>query len=501
MQTEREQRLEQRRKMITLEDKFNTLSEEHSRSQQELTELRALINQLQTTITNQAQPDTTTKVTTFSANPFNSDINPSTSNGLKLFTAGTAPRKDKLNATLANSKPFLEAMRDDAADFGWGTLISNIIVNGVKKNILENFNDLDIDKVRLSMNPIFYHRTSTELPPTKNKPKMFAIDPLNNEEDRSIFYARVRANMIGMRIFNSLSDESKKSIRSKSALWNWMSEDGEQFYDGVTMLQILVTKVKPSTRVGLTDLKDKIRSAKLSSFSENVADMLDHMGDNYLEILKSSGSHEDYLMDLFTALLSTKNDVFKSFIQRQKDDWETGKDLDADELVATATEKYNNMVRQKTWKTSESSTSKIVALATQVKDLQDKLTKVSSTKPSSKESSGKSQFLEVAEWRKTKSFGDSVEKDGRQWHWCSIRHNNGKGMYVTHREEDHYLKYPAKNGSTSASNGSTDNAKKGTNKSMTLSDNLKAAMCAKFKCSSDDAAKLWADVAAKEQDF
>jgi hypothetical protein len=500
MQTDRATRLERRRIMSELEERFQLLSADHAKGQQELTELRTLVSQLQSTINNTTQATSTTEVKTFSANPFNSDINPSTSNGLKLFTTGTAPRKDKLNATLANSKPFLEAMRDDSADFGWGILISNIKVNGVKKQILENFTDLDVDKVRISMNPIFFHRTSTDLPPTKNKPKMFSIDPVNNEQDRPIFYSRVRANMIGMRIFNSLSDESKKSIRSKSALWSWTSEDGEQFYDGVTMLQILVTKVKPSTRVGLTDLKDKIRSAKLVNFSENVADMLDNMGDNYLEILKSSGSHEDYLMDLFTALLSTKNDVFKSFIQRQKDDWETGKDLDADELIAAATEKYNNMVRQKTWKTSESSTSKIVALATQVKDLQDKLNKVSSTQPPAKESSGKGLFLEVAEWRKTKSFGDSVEKDGRQWHWCSIRHNNGKGMYVTHKEEDHHSKYPPRNGSSDAKSKSSA-SKQSTNKSMTLSDNLKAAMCSKFKCSAEDAAKLWSDVASQEKDF
>ena len=36
---------------------------------------------------------------------------------------------------------------------------------------------------------------------------------------------------------------------------------------------------------------------------------------------------------------------------------------------------------------------------------------------------------------------------------------------------------------------------------MTLSDNLKAAMCSKFKCSTEDAAKLWADVASGEEDF
>jgi hypothetical protein len=495
MLTEREQRA-RRKKMADLEAQLTALNARYSQSQQELTDLKALVTQLSNNIATTA---TTQKVVTFAANPFNSEINPSTTNGLKLFTSGTVARKEKLNATLSNSKPFLEAMRDDSADFGWGILISNVLVDGAKKQILENFNDLDVDKVRKFMNPVFFSRTDTNLPPSKNKPSMFEIDPINDEDDRKIFYARVRANMIGMRIFNSLSEESKKSLRSKSELWKWISTDGEEFYDGVTMLQILVTKVKPSTRVGLTDLKDKIRSAKLTNFSDNVADMLDHMNETYLEILKSSGSHEDFLMDIFNALLTSKNDVFKAFIQRSKDDWETGEDIEADQLIATATEKYNNMVKQKNWKTTESSSSKIIALATQVKDLQDQLSK-SSSGSQKQTSDKKTPFLEVAEWRKTKSFGNSVEKDGRQWHWCSIRHNNGKGLYVTHKEEDHHTKYPPKSGNSLSKEKPA--AAGSTNKSMALSDNLKAAMVSKFKCSASDAAKLWSEVASSaEKDF
>ena len=32
--------------------------------------------------------------------------------------------------------------------------------------------------------------------------------------------------------------------------------------------------------------------------------------------------------------------------------------------------------------------------------------------------------------------GDSIEKYGRTLYWCP-KHNKGKGIYVTHRPEDH----------------------------------------------------------------
>ena len=348
--------------------------------------------------------------------------------------------------------------------------------------------------VRLSMNPIFYDRTNTTTLPLEKKPNMFNIDPSSEPGDKIIFFQRVRANMIGQRIYNSLDSTSLASLKLKENLYLWKTAGGEEFYDGVTMLQILVEKVKPSTRVGRVALKDKIRNSKLANFNHNVCDMLDHMNDNYNEIIRSGGSHEDMVMDLFSALLTSKNNIFNQFIQRSKDDWETKQDISIEELTNLATEKFNNMSEQRQWDSSasKSDTSKIVALATQVEELQKKLTNANSN---NKDATKKNTpFLEVAEWRKTKSFGPSVTKDGRDWHWCSIKHNNGKGMYVTHREEDHgnFRRNKPKETSTTSE---TSKAKEQTNKTMTLSDNLKAAMVTKFKCSSEEAARLWADVA------
>jgi hypothetical protein len=438
-----------------------------------------------------ATPAASATETTFSANPFNGNINPTNSNGLKLYQAGTASRPDtsKVTATITKSKAFLDAMRDDATKFGWGMLISNIGPDNLQ--ILHDFKGITLKMVRLSMNPIFYSRTNNTTVPPEKKPDMFDIDPSTQPLDKIIFFNRVRANMIGQRIYNSLDSTSLASLKLKENLYLWKTASGEEFYDGVTMLQILVEKVKPSTRVGRVALKDKIRNSKLANFNHNVCDMLDHMNDNYNEIIRSGGSHEDMVMDLYSALLTSKNDIFNSFIQRSKDDWETKQDISIEELTTLATEKFNNMSEQRQWDSSasKSDSSKIVALATQVEELQKKL---SHAKGKPEVPKKPTPFLEVAEWRKTKSFGPSVTKDGRDWHWCSIKHNNGKGMYVTHREEDHgnFRRNKPKD-STTADTKSKDQ----TNKTMTLSDNLKAAMVSKFKCSSEEAERLWSDVA------
>ena len=113
------------------------------------------------------------------------------------------------------------------------------------------------------------------------------------------------------------------------------------------MLQILIQSINPSTQVGVVEYKLVIERARMPKYKENVIHMLDDMDDNYQHILELGGKHDDYLMHLFNALLSAKNETFCRFIQRKKDDWETEDNITADALVEFAKMKYNNMTKQK----------------------------------------------------------------------------------------------------------------------------------------------------------
>ena len=71
------------------------------------------------------------------------------------------------------------------------------------------------------------------------------------------------------------------------------------------------------------------------------------MNKTFQDISKSGWSHEDYVINLFSALIRTKNEVFCSFIQCQKDEWESYTDITADEIIAKANEKYNSAYHKK----------------------------------------------------------------------------------------------------------------------------------------------------------
>ena len=68
-----------------------------------------------------------------------------------------------------------------------------------------------------------------------------------------------------------------------------------------------------------------------------------------------------------------KNEFFSNFIQRRKDNWKTGTDESHESQIEVITTKYHNMVKQGLWKQAKAKDSKIVALATNVQDLEAKL--------------------------------------------------------------------------------------------------------------------------------
>ena len=90
--------------------------------------------------------------------------------------------------------------------------------------------------------------------------------------------------------------------------------------------------------------------------------MLDNMQDNYGHITDWDQTHQDYLMHMFDALLSSRNDVFNSYIKRKEDFWEEVGTLTHDALIVDANTKYNTMMKQNKWKQSESKDANIIVL-------------------------------------------------------------------------------------------------------------------------------------------
>ena len=186
-----------------------------------------------------------------------------------------------------------------------------------------------------------------------------------------MFFRRVWSKMIAKRIDSSLSSASWKVLFGKCKNFTWTGSNGDASYDGPMMLQIIISTVNPSTRVGISDLKVSIRTARLVQVQWNVVVLCDKMTADYLLITQLNGRHDDMVLDTYTVLLSEKNDIFNNFVQRGKDDWELGKDQNFEDVMENTTVKYNNMVKQTIWTQTDPKDAKILALTTLNHELQN----------------------------------------------------------------------------------------------------------------------------------
>ena len=78
--------------------------------------------------------------------------------------------------------------------------------------------------------------------------------------------------------------------------------------------------------------------------------MLGHMSELYDKITGVGQKHDSYLMNIFDALETSKNQRFLNYISGERTKWETGQStFTPEDVIRGATSVYNNLVKKKIW--------------------------------------------------------------------------------------------------------------------------------------------------------
>ena len=177
--------------------------------------------------------------------------------------------------------------------------------------------------------------------------------------------------MIAKCIENNVTNASWKKILLRQKDFTWVDlVTNELRFDGPTMLWIIFNTIKPSTTIGLENYKLKIEKARMNRYNHNVVDMLDEIEEAYNTIVRQGGSHDDYMQHILDALLSTKNEEFRSYILRKKDDFDEGKTIDAESLLAGARKNFVNMQESGAWDCKDPRDQAIASLMTKLQSYQ-----------------------------------------------------------------------------------------------------------------------------------
>ena len=227
-------------------------------------------------------PATPAHVEQFAIDPFAADINPGTTRGQKLFTEACTPLEEakKLTASVANQITIIQHIENLIQKFRWGHQVLAVRTKADltrTKNTLHENHQLKLDDFKLQAYKIWGggNELDTSIPVNSVTGKvdliLFEINVTmsSTNEEKSVFFDRVRSTMIRRTIEGHFDHKTMKTICLQREEYEWKDpKTGKVEEDGATMLKILFNILKPSLRVGLKEYKKIIQKATFSTSPE-----------------------------------------------------------------------------------------------------------------------------------------------------------------------------------------------------------------------------------------
>ena len=277
------------------------------------------------------------------------------------------------------------------------------------------------------------------------------------------------------------------------------------------MLKLLIDIVKPSLKVGLKEFKDIISMANAKSYKNDPNEMLDAMENAYHEItINRKSTYDQYMDDLFKALKMFTNRVYVDFVTCLEDEWETDATDDTpakiDLFIQTVRTKYNNMKSRRKWEVVDPADAKILALSTQLKEVQQQLLDEKTKNTTGVSASAHATTAVPTEskppvkkgnfdTRHTKFIGQHTVIDGVGYDWCNKGHKSSAspdGMYMP--EGHNHEEWLAKKLACWSQKSAPASADQVNSVKLALSEKLKVCLMTKAGFSEEEAKALFDDV-------
>ena len=222
-------------------------------------------------------------------------------------------------------------------------------------------------------------------------------------------------------------------------------ETGDIVYNGYTLLRMIFMVVKPNVVIDVKDLQLKMEKMTIISADNNFHTLSMKLEELQQEINAEKGDDfckdDKLLTELFRAAEATTNEALALDIRTAKNAWITGKQTDKNAIINDLNILYRNMVAEGSWKKTSTADSKIIALTTQVANLNkqikesDPKTGGKSKDPKNPKKTGK-KGEEGKNWRYTK-VGDMIKcpESGATLKWCP-HHGTGAYMPADHNHKE-----------------------------------------------------------------
>jgi hypothetical protein len=282
----------------------------------------------------------------------------------KLYVAATKPlSKTEFDIKASELTPLLSSLSLRAREHGWHTHQNDGILNipdnlnaphGSSKSLLKEYGQISLAHIR-------------------NYVSTYANTETRDVQDDEALYQCLKV---------SLTHEAIAKIDLYESEWTVAGQPS-----GIAMLKVIIRQAYVDTNATTMHVRTKL--SKLDAYMESLAE---HNVTNFneyvyeqLQALTARGERTlDLLPNLFKGYEAAKDTQFLEYIRKKKAEFEEGTlTLQPEILMSQASIKYRTLVEKGEWDAPSESETKIIALTTQVQQLQSAAKKA--PKPKSKE--------------------------------------------------------------------------------------------------------------------
>ena len=418
-------------------------------------------------------------------NPFSNYIDLSTADGLKLYNSaisGFASSKiGKISLVPADADALVTEVTNLSSQFSYQYDITHVpttmtttaaadgapdvLTFGGRTNFLEAFSSSLITTAKKNATI-----TWGDLSFDENSPKVIrelSFDrgevtqhdpPRLRDAGKIVMRDRMHSKFLAHHSYQLMDEKGRKYLKLKKKEYTFVSVDGRDTeHDGLTVLALLLSRMKPHYMVDLHKEVAKCKALTLRQYGNNLPNYLDAVESlkNKIEFKKEGYYAEDaFIKDLFAQLKTSPVDSFNTYFTNMESEWTHGEImLTPEQLIVKATSRYTQLDGEGKWVGAISQNEQVVLLTTkveqQISEIAALKTQIADAKPPANPTPPTSNGFDANGTRSIHTVkperlvfkGPTIFLDGRTYLWCEGDHWSGgvkyNGMYCNHSTEHH----------------------------------------------------------------
>ena len=338
----------------------------------------------------------------------NDFIDYSTTDGKKIFKAATEELSYQFDVQAKSVNLFGETLYDRGVISGWnegqGNIMSIPDSNNVTRNLIREYGRLTLDNIRT-----------------------FVTTYIGQQNRRA-----QNDYQLYMCLANSLTESGKLKVLAETDQYTINGTPS-----GSLFFKLLMQKAIVDTRATASHLRENLTNLDtyITTIDSNIQLFNQYVKVNREGLRARGESTDDLMINLFKGYMNAADRDFVEYIKLKKDQYDEGGEIDAEQLMTLALNKYENLLTENKWKALSPEQEQLVALSAQFDKLKDENLRLSKAIKSNKKPKGNENKSQSSKKKKSKGKANDTKwawkkvppKEGerktkvlndRTYHWC-----------------------------------------------------------------------------------